>query len=198
MRILFLLLAIIGLTLLPVSSFADVAIDTRITIKPGNGDEAAEKLVKQAIFLKGYFLVRSNERVQLKVPSRAADKLQQFIEDNWLVYQQDYQANDLTAQLIDAKSKLNAKEDLLSEYQKILVSARKAKLVKVSTAVTSLVKEIELLRGRINYMRHQLRYAKFTVYFKIDRSTMVRRQVSSSFPWLNSVGLPKLLSDFSQ
>ena len=198
MRLFCVLLSFIALAWVPALSFADIAIDTRITIKPGNPDEAADKLVKRAEQLQGYFVIRSNDRVELKVPSKEANKLQQFIEQNWLVYQQDYQANDITRQLIEAKSNLSAKEDLLGEYQKILASAKSDKLVKVSTAVTTLVREIELLRGRINYMQHQIRFAKFTVEFHMDRNAVDRRQVSSSFPWLNSVGLPNLLSDFSQ
>ena len=197
MRCAYLFLSLMGF-MLSTPSFADVAIDTTITIKPGNTDEAADKLVKQAEQLQGYFVTRSSERVELKVPSQTASKLQQFIEQNWLVYQQDYQANDITAQLIKTKSNLKAKEDLLDEYQKILTSAQSGKLVKVYTAVTSLVQEIELLHGRINYMQHQLRYARFTVNFHMDRRTVDSGQVGSSFPWLNSVGLPNLLSDFSQ
>jgi len=197
MRSICLFLSLLGLAVIPLWSNADVAIDTRITIKPGNADEAADKLVTQAEAMQGYFVSRSNERVELKVPSQAANKLQQYIEKNWLIYQQDYQANDVTAQLIQARSNLKAKEDLLDEYQKILASAKSDKLVKVSTAVTNLVQEIELLRGRINYLQHQIRFARFTVIFQIDRSRLDTRQVTSSFPWLNSVGLPNLLSDFS-
>lgn len=198
MRNLLLILSLIGVTLLPGAGFAAVAIDTQITIKPGNTDEAAEMLVKKASLLKGYFVLKSGERVELKVPSQNANQMQRYIEGNWLIYQQDYRADDITTQLIEAKSNLKAKEDLLDEYEKILASARSDKLVKVSTALTSLVREIELLRGRINYMRHQTQYAKFTVVFQIDRGAVNRRQITSSFPWLNSLGLPGLLADFSQ
>ena len=198
MRTLCLFLSLIGFAAMPELGNADIAIDTTITIKPGNADEATDRLIEQAEQLEGYFVTRSNTYLELKVPSQAANKLQQFIENTWLIYQQDYQAKDITAQLIEAQSNLKAKEDLLDEYQKILASAQSGKLVKVSTAVTTLIQEIELLRGRINFMQHQIRFAKFTVNFQIDRGTVNTRRITSSFPWLNSVGLPNLLSDFSQ
>lgn len=198
MRRFYLLLSLTLMMPLPPHCFADIAIDTRISIKPGNSDEAAMKLVKQTEHLQGYFVTRSNERVELKVPSQSANELQKFIEQNWLIYQQDYQANDITVQLIETKSNLKAKEELLDEYQKILATTPSDKLFKVSTSVTNLVQQIELLRGRLNYLQHQLRYARYTVVFQLDRGAVDSSRVVSSFPWLNSMGLPNLLSDFSQ
>lgn len=188
----------ITLTAVPALCLAEIAIDTRITIKPGNADEAADRLVKQAQQLNGYFVIKSSERVELKIPAQAATQMQQFLEINWLVYQQDYQANDITRQLIEAQSRLKAKESLLHEYENILASAQSNKLLKASSAVTKLVQDIELLRGRINVLKHRTRYAKFTILFQLDSSTADTRNVTSSFPWLNSVGLPDLLTDFSQ
>ena len=184
------------LILLPAVCGADIAIHSAITIKPGNADDAAQRLVTEAKRLRGYFVIRSSESVTLKLPAKATNEMQQFIENNWRIYQQDYQAQDVSTELLDARARLRAKEDLLDEYRQVLKAAPADKIVNVTAAVTKLVEDIELLRGRIRLLEHQTRYATVTVNFHIDRDRMDRNAVTSSFTWLNTLGLDNLLREF--
>ncbi len=63
---------------------ADIAVNSVITIKPGNPDAAADRLVKEAERLQGYFVTKSSNAVVLKIPNANADAMQKFVEATWL------------------------------------------------------------------------------------------------------------------
>ncbi|MDH5232970.1 MAG: DUF4349 domain-containing protein [Gammaproteobacteria bacterium] len=185
------------LLLLFIQSIAhgQTAINNELNIKPGNVDDAGEKLAHKASMLDGYFTTRSNTGITLKVPATKTTDMQQFVEENWRVYQQIYSVKDIGIEILQARSKLTAKEELLDEYQRILNESKSSSIIKVSTAQSKLVGEIEELRGRLNLLNHQIKYAQFTINFTIDRPGIENMRSRSSFPWLNEIGLDRLLGD---
>lgn len=182
--------------LLPGLVAAEMSVSSTVTIRPGNVDEATDKLLKKAATLNGYFIRRSNSALSLRIPGAGADALLKFVEDNWIVYAQEYNTRDTTMELATAHSRLKAKEDLLSEYTKVLDSAADNKIVKVSAATATLVGEIERLKGRINFLQNQNRYASITIRFRSRHSKVESEQLTSSFDWINQTGLKQLLVDF--
>jgi len=186
------------LCLAPIICSAEVAINSVITLKPGNPDMTVEKLIDRGKLMKGYFVSKSEQSVVLKIPHASAGKMQQFIESNWLIYQQHYQAKNVTAEMIDMKSRLKAKEELVGEYKHILASASADKIVIVATEVAKLVEEIELLRGEKQLLQHQIQFATLTINFRLSRDRFNRQNLTSSFDWLNTLGLENLLREFAQ
>ena len=163
------------------AGLGDIAIDTKIVIKPGNPDKATEILVKQAEQLNGYFVKKGSTEVVLKVPSPSSHALQKFVEDQFRLLDQRYTAANVTGEMMFVQSQLTAKETLLGEYQQVLDQAAGNKIVTVSTAIAHLIEEIELLRGRLMLLRHRTQYATFTFQFQLDHDRLDTRNVTSSF-----------------
>lgn len=180
------------------AGLGDISIDTTIVIKPGNPDKATEILVKQAEQLNGYFVKKGSTEVVVKVPSPSSHALQKFVEDQFHLLDQRYTAANITGEIMLVQSQLTAKETLLGEYQQVLVQAAGNKIVTVSAAIAHLIEEIERLRSRIVLLRHRTQYATFTFQFQLDHDRLTTRNVTSSFSWLNEIGLSRLITDFSK
>ena len=71
-------------------------------------------------------------------------------------------------------------------------------VVEVEQQMTTLVEEIESLKGQLQLFEHQLQLADIVVSFQFrDRRPPVR-DGSSSFKWLNTMNLVDLIWEFGR
>ena len=173
-----------------------IAVRDALTIKVGDRDKAAEAVIAAAEAVGGYFTMRSDTYLQLRIPSkRQADVLAKVAELG-LVVQRSHSADDLTASLEEQRTLLASRRDVLQRYFAVLQTARPQAVATVEREMTSLIAEIEELEGSLRMAMHQLQYAALEVSFQFRDRQAPARDGSSSFPWLNTMNLADLIGDF--
>jgi len=173
-----------------------VAVNTDIVINVANSDEVINQLEQRSNSLKGYFTFKGNERITLKIPHSSEHEFHSYIKSNWKIIQQKYSTNDLAVRLLKTNSSLKSKQELLKQYLDLLTEASSKKIVLVEKEVTTLVQEIEILKGQARYMQHQLKFVNFSVRFQLNSDKIRILNQPSSFQWINDIGLPNLMADF--
>ena len=176
-----------------------LAIRGALTLNVKIPTRVGKALIDRARALGGYFSLRQDQRVVLKVPAARFDELLQWTKKQGDVLQHSHHANNLGQALAEKRSRLASKQAVLKRYMRVLQSARVRAVVTVERQITQLVQEIEQLQGAIHLIEHQLRYAQLQVDFRI---TTPSRPASASrpspFEWLNTVNLPTLYGAFSR
>lgn len=156
----------------------------------------SNNLIQKVQELGGYFSTLSNQEVNVKVPSGNLAEYQRFVESQGEVARQQYVANDIRAELEAQKTSLKSKESVFEQYIKVLNESKVDKLIYVEQEVATLVQEIEDSKGRLRLLQHQIDFAQVSVRFQFrDRSAPIATK-DSSFPWLNQVGISRLLREF--
>lgn len=159
------------------------------------------ELVSNAVIQKvrelgGYFSILTNQEVNVKVPSENLKEYLRFIESQGEVVKQEYFANDIRAELEAQKTSLKSKESVFEQYIKVLNESKVDKLIYVEQEVALLVQDIENSKGTLRLLQHEIDFAKVSIRFQFrDRSAPIAAK-DSSFPWLNQVGISRLLREF--
>lgn len=127
---------------------------------------AVSKAVSEAVRGSGGYIASATE-VQLsaeikhdmtiRVPRERFDELLLQISgyaDSLL--QKNISSEDVTAEFIDTKSRIAAKEKVKDQYYSFLKQAKNIKeVLEVQAGITELQEQIETATGRINYIKHQ-------------------------------------------
>jgi len=189
---------------LPQESDQDAAQDylgaSRVTASLGirvpDREQASQQVIAQAQELGGWFSEFSTGRVTVRVPTQEVKGLIEGARELGQVVERSFQSDDLSAELVDLHSRLKAREEVLAQYMAVLEKASPKAIVTVEREVTQAVAEIEELKGRIRFLEDRARYAQLSVTFQYqDRAAPVRTG-HSSFPWLNSLNVADIISDF--
>lgn len=171
-------------------------VQAGLVIKVAKRDLAADALVAKTRELGGYFASLSSQQVVLRVPVDSADSLIEFVAGQGLVVSRTYTRTDMSGTLGELRSRLKARQDVLSRYLDVLGGAKADAVVTVEQQVTSLIAEIEELEGRIRLLENQVGYATVTVGFQFRERAAPRRDGASSFGWLNTLNLADLIQGF--
>jgi hypothetical protein len=173
-----------------------IAVRDALTIKVGDRDKAAEAVIAAAESVGGYFSMRSDTYMRLRIPSKKEAEVLAKVSQLGLVVQRSHAAEDLTATLEEQRTLLTSRRDVLQRYFAVLQTARPQAVTTVEHEMTSLIAEIEELEGALRMAMHQLQYAELEVSFEFRDRQAPARDGSSSFRWLNSMNLADLIGDF--
>jgi hypothetical protein len=180
----------------PAEQPAVTAVSASLVVKVGQPESAADLLVARAKELGGWFQSRTTTAVAFRLPGAQVDAFLAEAAALGVVADRQFSATDLTAELVDQKSRLAAREGVLDQYYAILATANPKAVVAVERQITQLVEQIENLKGRIRYLEHQGAYARVDVSFQFRDRRAPTRDGSSSFAWLNTLNLEDLVMDF--
>lgn len=196
----------LGLLLMPDSPTSEQAASApradalayviNLTIAVEKPEQTSDKLVALTAELGGYFARRDQHQLVLKVPR---DKRQALIDtalEQGLMLSRSEQARDLSSELLQTRTLLKSREAVLGKYFDIMIGAQFQAVLQVEQQITSLVQEIEGLKGRLQKMEHELQYAVITVQFQFKQRRPPRRDGNSPFPWLNTVNLVDVLEGY--
>ncbi|MEZ0310958.1 MAG: DUF4349 domain-containing protein [Myxococcota bacterium] len=173
-----------------------IAVRDALTIKVGDRDKAAEAVIAVAEAVGGYFTMRSDTYMRLRIPSKKQAEVLAKVSQLGLVVQRSHAADDLTTALEEQRTLLASRRDVLQRYFAVLQTARPQAVTTVEHEMTSLIAEIEELEGSLRMAMHQLQYAELEVSFEFRDRQAPARDGSSSFRWLNSMNLADLIGDF--
>jgi hypothetical protein len=173
------------------------SVEASLVLKVSQPDPVEDALVDLVDGMGGWFQVRTPGSLTLRVPSDRVDELMAQAAKMGVVADRRLAATDLTTEIADQRSRLEAREASLDLYHQLLRTANPKSVVAIERQVTALVEEIEALSGRIRFLEHQGAWAKVQVDFQLrDRRPPVR-DGSSSFAWLNTVNLEDLVVDLA-
>jgi len=181
----------------PASALDHVALSASLVLKVVDRDKSADTLVAETERLGGYFAVRTNDRLVLKVPKSAMLALLRAAEAQGIAVARSRNAEDLAVDLQKRRALLASRREVLKRYFEVLATASASSVVAVEQQMTGLIQEIEGLLGSIRMIEHRLGFAQVSVEFRFRERQPPARDGSSSFSWLNTVNLLDLVQDLT-
>lgn len=189
--------------LMPLVSFADHAIppstqlNINAVIKVNDREQVFDQLVNQSQELSGYFSVRTDDELTLRIPIDGVEKFNVYLEGKGKVIDYQIASQYHGDTLIRLSSLIQAKQDLLVSYEGMLSDASSVDgLLSIEKAMIELTEEIETMVNQKNNIEQQLSMATFHIVLQFRDRSAPKNKTVSSFPWLNEMGLPQLLEDF--
>lgn len=169
------------------------AVSASLVVKVGKPDEATDALVAAADELGGWFQSRTRDQVALRVPVAQVEALLERAEALGKVTDRATAREDLTLATVDARSKLEVREEVLDRYYEVLETADPSSVVGVERQIVSAIEQIERLQGRIRVLEDRAAYARVDVAFRFRDRRAPTRDGSSNFPWLNTLNVVDVL-----
>ena len=189
----------LGLLCTPAAAADDKPVDgpkrvvAQLVLKVANKGEAQQSVITEAERLGGYFSQLSESQVSVRVPVAHQDDLLTHLDGLGLVADRQYSSTDLREQLEDSKTRLSARQKVLDQYFKLLSTANAKAVITVEREITRLVAEVERYQGSIRLLEHDAKLASVVVRFQFRDRTQPNQSTGSSFAWLNSLSLARLV-----
>lgn len=190
MRIKILLLALILILILPCYSLENFR---RITIVASlivfDPEATQEKIVTWLENNKGYFLIRSDTLLTARVPVEKVREFTRILEDLGVdVEKISETSEDIREQLVNLTSGIKSREEILAKNLKLFNRADVEDTLGIEQELVLLLKEIEGLKGSLNKLDVDRKYAYVEIFFTFKKSALPEK-IPSSFDWINSLDL---------
>lgn len=158
-------------------------------------EAAAEALVEWVERQRGYFIEKSLQSVVLKVPVEDFHKLRTIVQDEAdEVVTYDVNAYDLRQELNSVEAALASREENLRRVLVFLDNTDVAGTLALEREISSLMREIESLKGRERVLRNRMAYAEAYIQLT-SMGTDIPSKRPSSFPWINTIDLYSFLEE---
>jgi hypothetical protein len=153
---------------------------------------AIEKVGKD---VGGYLAVRSDTSITIRVPrDKFSDALAQ-VEKTGDVVHREVTAEDVTDQFVDLDARLRNAMAMRDRLQDLLKKANTKEALEIEIQLERVMGEIESMEGKLKLLKDKIAFSMITVTFAARGEAAVRDMpLRLPFPWLNSLGLPRLLS----
>ena len=181
-------LALLTLLVLPAAA-QEAYLHHRLdaTLVVADPAQAAERIAELVEARGGYFVSMAPDLITARLPNEALPALRVFLEDLALeVRAMTPAAQDLREAWVAAQAALRSREEILARNLQYLTQADVTGTLAIEREVTALMTEIEALKGRLRKVDADRRYARVEVRLAFLEVTLPR-DVSSSFPWLDTV-----------
>lgn len=127
---------------------------------------SVSKAVVEAVRINGGYIASSSEvqlsgelknEMTIRVPREKFEELLERLSGYGdSILQKNVTSEDVTAEYIDTKARISAKEKVKEKYYDFLKQARNIdEVLKVQNEIGSLQEDIEAASGRVNYIQHQ-------------------------------------------
>ena len=149
-------------------------------------EETGDRLISWIEEAGGYFLLRTDERIEARVPVTVREEIPPRLRRSAReLLEYNFTATDLSGELRRAGAALNSREEVLSRTLAYLSSADFSSTLAIEKEVIRLIDEIEALKGTIAALETRSSYARLDLQLK---SEAIEPQVTelSSFAWLNT------------
>lgn len=177
----------------PEAPFAATQVTASLVLKVGKPVESADEIVDHATELGGWFQSRTQDFVSLRVPVEKTEDLLAFAEELGKVADRSAERTDVTHALVEARGKLESRQELLGKYYEVLKTADPKSIVGVERQIVQAIQQIEQLQGRIRVLEDRSTYARVDIAFRFRDRQAPRRDGSSSFRWLNTLNVADVM-----
>ena len=146
-----------------------------ISFETGDAKETRAIITKNISELKGYisadnvsnFNDKTEYIITMRVPAESFDTLLERISQQAKkLDSKNIRATDVTAEYIDAESRIKTKKELELRYKELLKQAKKVdEILVIEKEMGTLRTEIESMEGRLKYLQDKVSYSTLTVTF---------------------------------
>lgn len=165
---------------------------TMAVYQVGPGLEAVEQIAKD---LGGYLSVRNDTSITIRVPRGSFDEAIRRIGLTGDVVHKEISAEDITDKYVDMESRLRNAKAMRDRLQDLLQRAAVKEAIEIQAQLGKVTEEIEVLEGQLKLMRDKIAYSSIAVNFAARGSGALRDMpLRLPFPWLQELGLPRLMS----
>ncbi len=154
--------------------------------------DAIEKIAKD---LNGYLAVRSDASITIRVPREKFSAALAQVEKTGDVVHREVTAEDVTDQFVDMDARLKNAMAMRERLQDLLKKANTKEALEIEIQLERVMGEIESMEGKLKLLKDKIAFSMITVTFAARGEAAVRDMpLRLPFPWLNALGLPRLLS----
>ncbi len=147
----------------------------------------------------GYLQSRSASSITVRVPAERFFATVDWARKNGTVTDEQINAADVTKRVFDLELRLQTAEEARKRLLKLMESATvMADILAIEAQLRRLTDEIEGMKGELRNLGDQIAFSTLTVNFFADAPspTPYPRRTRSRFPWINAVGIERVLSNF--
>jgi len=110
---------------------------------------------------------RTANEITIKVPVDQFDNLvNSFSGEGITVLQKKINSEDVTEEVVDTKSRMEAKKQVRDRYLQLLKQAKNMKeILEVQNEINSIQEDIESAAGRVGYLSHQSSYSTIHLHY---------------------------------
>jgi hypothetical protein len=156
------------------------------------GLKAIEVLARE---LGGFMGKRTNDAITVRVPVARFQEALDRLESIGDITARDIDAEDVTEAYLDLEVRLKSARAVRERLEHLLARASEVKeSIAIERELERVVGEIERLEGRLRYLRERAQFSTISVTFAArPREVVARDAFRLPFPWLDQLGLARLL-----
>lgn len=155
--------------------------------------ENLDKIEKMALDAGGYLVTRSEQSITVRVPVKGFEPTVDAVLKLGDVHRRQIVAQDVTAEFFDLQIRLKNALAVRERLHELLQKAQDVKeALKVEEELGRVAEQIELMKGRLKYLREVTSFSTIGVEFS-ERSAPIEARVQLPFGWLRELGLNSLL-----
>ena len=104
--------------------------------------------------------------ISIKVPVEQFESIMTLLPGAEKIIEKKITTEDVTGEVVDTKSRLQAKEQMRLKYLEFLKQSKNMEdVLKVQSEINDIQEEIESASGRVNYLSHQSAYSTINLTF---------------------------------
>jgi hypothetical protein len=155
------------------------------------GLAAVEKIAKDS---GGYLSQRSDQQIAVRVPRPRFDEAMLAVAKLGDVLHKNVSAEDVTDEYTDLDLRLKNERVTRDRLETLLATAGVKEAIEIHRELAKVTEEIERLEGRLKVLRDRIGFSTITVSFQAaPPQQAVRSSAHLPFPWMQSLGLSRLL-----
>ena len=150
--------------------------------------DSLSKIKDVAVEMGGYMQEMSGSSITLKIPASRFNEAIAEVEKLGEVTRKEVKGTDVTEEMRDLDIRLRNAEEVRQKLLKLLDRAEEVDdALKVEKELERITEKIELLKGRISYLRNKVAFCTLTVMFNspIPQDDIT---VPTPFPWVHKLG----------
>jgi hypothetical protein len=153
--------------------------------------DAVERIGRES---GGYLAARGDDAVTIRVPRDRFDDAIARVEKLGDVVHRDIKAEDVTDQYVDLQGRLRNAQAARDQLLELLRRANVKEALDIEKELARITEEIESMQGKLKLLRDQIAFSTITVRFApVVEQDVHDASLLAPFPWLQDLGLQKLL-----
>ena len=141
----------------------------------------------------GYYLRYSDSGVILRIPDSNDEEINALLKKSGEILNYSFASENPQKEINVIKGRLSAREKLINDYYSLLKTSDFKSTLSLEKEISSVLREIEQLKGRLKKLEHDTRYAYMEINF-ISEDFYPENEVSS-FGWINKIDFYDLMEE---
>jgi vacuolar-type H+-ATPase subunit I/STV1 len=185
-RFLAIAIALIGIARpLPAQNYLYQLIEATVLV--ADPDRTADTLEAWVEREGGYALLKSSDRVVLRLPFSVIPEFRSELEElSDYILELSPQSRDLREAILETRAKINSRQDVLRQTLALLDQADVKGTLAIEKEVVKLIEEIEELSATLQRLNVDRTFSRAEISLRYLEQT-VPENIPSSFDWINGV-----------